>query len=398
MPYSDVDQVAKHLMHLGRIGRAMPPAWDGAQVHQEVCSPEGIHLGRMLPGKGLYLDLDLKCLGIDKPLPYVFEKTKVRKLIDVLKDERWAVAAAAGLTMAALFPKSLLSHLFGPAIFGVVQTYDGIINARGNGNGYDVVFSKASITTVANIWFSTYAVSGNPAAGSFTNIPGGAAPDNTNQGSLLLGVPNPTGGNKAYLLSFGYASGTALNTCLLADLCIQAGNISGSTNASQTINTTALTRYTSGIGLNMILEVTTPLGSSGANVTITYTNQSGTGSRSTGAQAMTTSAIAARLQPGAFVPFTPLQSTDYGIQSVQSLQLSASMTAGVMALEIYKPLSFVPGIAANAWVERDMAIQLSGVTELVQTSGNVLGCIIAYIFASSTTSGLMIGQLRTCQG
>ena len=42
-----------------------------------------------------------------------------------------------------------------------IATYDNIINARGNGNGQNVLFRKTSFTTVANSWSGTFQAGGN---------------------------------------------------------------------------------------------------------------------------------------------------------------------------------------------------------------------------------------------
>jgi len=325
----------------------------------------------MLPGKGIQLFSDLKTLGITKGrIPHLYERSVTQRLIDKFcGDER-----------------------------GAISSYDGIIAARAGGNADDVMFAKSSYTTVANVWSSSFRAAGLPAAGTYSNIPGGAAPDNTNVGALSLGFSNPSGGNSKYLLTFGFTSSSALQIVMLGDLLVAAGNISGSLNTSQTISSTALTRYTSGAGVYMTYEVTTALGGTASNLTVTYTNQSGTGSRATAATAMTTSAIAQRLQPAGAGPFMVLQSGDYGVQSVQSLILSASMTAGVFALNLYKPLMWVPGIAANIWTERDSTTQIDGLQQLVTTAGGVLGCLAMYLYTNTTTSGLIVGGMRACAG
>lgn len=393
---ADIDRVAQEIMRLGKIGRMMPPAWDGAKISHPVSTHEGIHLGRILPGRGLYLDCDLKYLGINKELPHVYQKTRVSKLFDVLKNEKHAILAAGLIGSAILFPRTLPANLM-----MAIQTYDGIINARGNGLGFDAVFTKATITTVANIWFSLLNVAGTPTSVSIANIPGGTVFDNTVNSSLIFGqVPAPTGGNKAYLQSFGYTSTVAANTILLIDLLVAAGNISDTLITTQTITSSALTRYTTGAGVMMIMEVTSAsLGGTAANVTVTYTNSGGAGSRTTAALAMTTSAIQSRLQPGSTLPFMALQAGDFGVQSIQSLILSASMVGvGTLAIEQYYPLMFVPGVAVNSWSERDQAIQMTGLKELVQTSGNNVGHLGMFLFGAGAASGLITGMIRTCQG
>jgi hypothetical protein len=74
------------------------------------------------------------------------------------------------------------------------------------------------------------------------------------------------------------------------------------------------------------------------------------------------------------------------------------MGAGVMALELYFPLCFVPAVAAAAYIERDSTAQIDGLTELVQSSGNVLGCLGLYTFCGATSTGVITAFLRTCQG
>lgn len=392
----NVDQLASQIMQLSYVGKMMPPAWDGAKISHPVMSQDGVRLGRILPGRGLYLDCDLKYLGIHKELPYVYQKTRTHKLFDVLKNEKHAILAAGLIGSAILFPKTIPASLM-----MAIQTYDAIINARGNGLGFDAVFSKASITTVASIWFSILQAGGLPTSVTIANIPGGTVFDNTVNSSLIFGqVSAPTGGNKAYLQSFGYTSTIAEDTMLLIDLLVAAGNISDTLITTQTINTSALTRYTTGAGVMMIMEVTSAtLGGTAANVTVTYTNQAGTGSRTTAAIAMTTSAIQSRLQPGSTLPFMVLQAGDFGVQSIQSLILSASMVGvGTLAIEQYYPLMFVPGVAANSWSERDQGIQLAGMKELIQTSGNNVGHLGMFLLASTTTSGIITGMIRTCQG
>lgn len=405
-PYSDIDKIAAKLAYIGRLGRRMPPSWDGARISVPVCSPHGEYVGRVLPGRGLFMEVDPKEIGITKPMPYVYPKTTVLKLRDAFEKvkrigvcpERAAVAAAAMVAAAYLTPR----HLIAPLIIGAITNYDGIINARGAATGApnDVAITKVSLTTVANQWSSLWQSSGvPPSAGTYTNIPGGAAPDNSNAAAWSLGLGAPTGGNKVYILTFGYTAAQVINMGILLDLLIGAGNITTNvTTGAQTVNSTALTRYTSGAGVLMTFDITTALGASAANITVTYTNQAGTGSRSTGAQALLASGIVQRLTPVGFGPFIDLQSGDFGVQSVQSATVSALMGAGVIALNLYFPQAFVPGVLSNAYIERDSTTQIDGLVQLAQSSGAVLGCLNMYVQANGTSTGVLTAFLRTCQG
>lgn len=93
----NVDTIAGVLTGLGRIARSMPPAWDGAKITQLASGPDGQVFGRMLPGRGLYLARDLKTLGITKPLPHVYERTTLARVVEGL-DVYGQLRVAAGRT------------------------------------------------------------------------------------------------------------------------------------------------------------------------------------------------------------------------------------------------------------------------------------------------------------
>jgi len=368
-PRTDPDLLARNLMYMGRLARSMPPAWDGAAVAHPLGRSSAGVVGKILPGRGLYLDCDLKNLGIMRPLPGVYEYSLTQKLIEILRSER-----------------------------GAITTYDGIINARANGKADDVTIGKVSITTVASVWSSLFRAGGLPDVGTYTNIPGGAAPDRSNVGAWSLGLSNPTGGDKKFLLTFGFSAASQINWLILVDLLVAAGNIScNSSGSPYPINSTALTRSTTGAGVLMTFEVTTALSATADNITVSkYTNQSGTANQTTAAIALTTSAVVQRLLPIALGPFVQLATGDYGVRSVEQVTMSAGNT-GVLALNLYFPLMFVPGVGANAFAKKDSTVEFDSLTELVQASG-VLGCLTAYVLSNTTSSGIFTGFMRTCAG
>lgn len=368
-PAYDIDIAGANITRLAQIAKNMPPAWDGARIAHYAGMPDGGQIGLVLPGRGLKLTCDLKELGITRPIPYVYEDTPTRHLMDMLGSER-----------------------------GAITTYDGIIAARCGGLGQDLTYTKASLVTVGDLWSAMSSVgSGVPQAMTFTAISGGAAHINTNAGAWSLGMSNPAGSSKKYLLTLGWAAAQQVNFMVLADLLVAAGGISATINTSQTVNTTALTRYTTGAGVMGIYEVTTQIGTTASNLTTTYTNSTPTGSRSTGAQLFTTSAIVGRLLPITLGLHLPLQAGDFGITSVQTAQLSAAMSAGAFCLQLYYPLAFCPGVQANQYTERDSTVQIDGITELVNAS-QVLGCLQIYVLPSTSSTGIMNVFLRTCEG
>lgn len=401
----NVDNMAAFLTEAAQMALNMPPAWDGGALSQPIATPGGGRLGRMLPGKGVYLDMDLKAVGIDKPIHGVFERSNVMRAWDQfgkdgIFDERVAIGYAQWCKWNRIRDdegsKALAAYR--SAVNIITTGYDGIINGRANGKTQDYSFTKLSATTVASLWHSLGGLGGNPAALTYTAIPGGAVMINTNAGALSLGLTNPTNPDKKYLLTFGFGSTVQVNWVVLADLLVAASGINANIATSQTVNTTAETRTyngTLGAGVQMTMEVTVALGATAANVTHTYTNQSGTASRSTGAIAMSTSCIVGRTQPATLGLPTQLQTGDWGVRSVESTIFSAAMLAGTLALHLYVPLMYLPGVTSNAYIERDSTVQIDGLEELVVDGSNVLGCLITYILPSTTSSGIVNAFFRT---
>jgi len=374
----NVDRIAETLRDMGAKAAWMPQGFLAHGQTLPLVDAHGGRLGDMLPGIGVRLDVDLNSLGITRPIPNVYDRT------------RFCRAAERALQ---LFERLARDDR------GAITTYDGILASRAGGKADDTIFQKLSFTTVATTWFTTFRAGGNPTAGSYTPIPGGAAFNNTSAGALSAALSNPSGGDTKYLLGLGFIA-TALNNCIMVvDLLVGAGSISATTNSAQTINTTPLTRYTTGAGVYAALEVTTALGSTPANLTIGYTNQAGTNSRTSVSTAMTASAIVQRIQPSLVMPQILMQAGDTGIRSVETLTLSASMGgSGVLALWLYKPLVVSIGTAANVFIGQDLATQVDGLTELVTEAGGALGCLALLNFPNGSSAGDIGGQLKTCAG
>jgi hypothetical protein len=208
----------------------------------------------------------------------------------------------------------------------------------------------------------------------------------TTDSPIAIGLRNPTSPDKKYLLSMGYGGGSArFNAGVLADLLICASNIDTNSNAVQTINTTALTRYTDGVGVLVIFEnvSTSATGSTPSNLTITkYTNQAGVTLQATAAYSMTVGQINSKLQPTG-TPctfFVPPAVGDWGIRSVEEVQLSVAMgtASRPICVELFKPLCFMPPIYANYHLTYDLTQHVHGLVELVQSAGGVIGCLNVY--------------------
>lgn len=394
----DPDALAHQLLTVAARARSEAPSWRMGDARPLV-SPEGEVLGTVLPGRGIVVNARLRRYGITKALPHVYERgtlDRVRARLRRILHEEQANLAAVGLVAgaAALGWGSPLTLL--PV--GALSSINDYLNAASAGKRDVSKFSKNTFTTVASTWSSVFRANGWPAAGAFTGALGSSAPSRATTGALnhLWTAP---GSDTGYLHELGLNGTASLNGLLLIDLLYECGGISATSTSTQTLGATALTRYTDGVGVVAICVITTALGGTASNLTVTYTNSGGTGSRSSGAVAMLQSGIAERLTPVAMAPQIILQSGDVGIQSVQSVILSASMTAGVFALILYKPLADVMGMPLNSQVSYNMLTgALGGAQLLSKTSGNEAGCLTYLVLANGTSLGQLSGRLTQSRG
>ena len=404
-PY-DVDVVASEIARVAALAKQMPPAWDGAKVAHGFTGTQGENLGRVLPGRGVALASDLKSLGITKPIPYVFEKSLAMKAVEAFGGrERLAIGAASMLLGAKLgvlgMGEAILSL---PMLAGAITNYDGIINARANGNGQDVTLFVGNATTSATAWHSLLNAGQRLPGGAFSpaTIPGGTAPNRATTGALSAALGNPGGTSKKYLATIGYMSTSTLNVLMLVDVLAASGGVNANINTVQSVGTPTLTRSVGGAGNLVTMEVTTALGATASDFEVSsYTNQSGVSGRAAGISSMVASSIAGRLAGGIANmanPFVRLASGDYGVRSVQSLRFTTAMGAGVLNLYIYKPLHILPGVGGNVYVERDSTVQIDGLTELEVGSDNELGFLGFFVLPAGTSSGSLIPFLRTVEG
>lgn len=379
-------------MWMGAWGRRLPPSWDGGRCAIPVVTRDGDCIGKILPGRGLYFEQDLKYNGITRNLPNVFERSLVQRFMDKFyQNDRFSIAAAAACVAGLLSPAM---------VFTSVTSMDDILQAITNGQEQNFEVIKSGTTTTVNgAWFTLARSSGpNPPVITYTAVPGGAALDNSTSGSWGIGIMNPIPtGKKCYLTQFAVQTG-ANNTggFLLVDLLVAAGSISTNTTTPTTVNSAALTRFTTGAGVMMTFDITTALGATASNITVSYTNQAGTAGQTTPAQAMTTSGTVQRLQPISVTsPIMQLAAQDYGVRAVASVTMSAAMLAGVIALNLFVPLLFMPGVAGTYYIERDLPQTIDGVLELVQTSGGNTGCTTVFILAGATSSGILDFHMKT---
>lgn len=197
-------------------------------------------------------------------------------------------------------------------------------------------FGKAVTgTMVAGRPWSTWALAGNPGAGAFSASLAGVALSNPTNGQIPF--TNAASGN-AYLNRFQGAA-TIAGTLMLCDRLWHNGGFTITTTTGQTVNSAAFPARdvdgtTNGNGVLVGIEVSATCGAAAPAPTITYTNQSGTGSRSAGLWFPTANSPAA----GSFFPFG-LQAGDTGIRSIQTYTQNTSWVSGTINLVAYRVLA-----------------------------------------------------------
>jgi hypothetical protein len=254
---------------------------------------------------------------------------------------------------------------------------DDLINqVSTNGNFYRADWQKSTFATTAHtagLWYSLFRGGGNPAAdtilGTGTNLAFQALTDAT---ANATGIPH--GGNVGGGTGFKHLLNAAAQTAAAttAPCVLQLVDLLGfypittvTTTGAQTLNNgVTIPRYTTGAGVQAFITPSTVMGAGTPNITLIYTNSAGTASRTTPATlpignttAAVTSIVYSGTGSGKYGPFVPLQAGDAGIRSVQSINLSATYTSGVLNLVLCKPLLTLPITTLGVTAERDLVNQ-----------------------------------------
>lgn len=262
-----------------------------------------------------------------------------------------------------------------------ITTLDGVV--AGLAAGQIASFYKSSSSTEgAGFYHSLFRTAGQPSAAAAPATGAGDAPTKATAGAIPL--TNAGGGNTLYLARASLSSGT-IGHFMLYDRLVQTSGLSGTVTSAQDINSTALTRYTTGEGCQLWIEWQTATGSSSVNLTASYTNQANTSGQST-VIAFHPSPTAGQMQP------VPLAAGDTGIRSVQSVTLSGTTgTAGNFGIVILKPLTDFPITAANTAMMLD-AISVG--LPVIQADA----CLALMMLCSASTQNPIAGQLNFIEG
>jgi hypothetical protein len=226
-----------------------------------------------------------------------------------------------------------------------------------------------------------------PAGGAVPTV--AAIPDRTTTGAIPFTAA--TGGRDLHLIGASLTPLTA-GAYLLYDRLFHIGGLSGTSTADQTVQgspaSPALTRNTGGAGNIAWYEVYTLIGATGTTLTMTYTNQAGTGSK--------TSTINIGNSPFREVTRAqriPLAAGDTGIQAIEKVKLTATTgTLGNFGITIAQPLAWIPVGAPGTSGWRDYTTGLPGIPVI-----NPDACLALMFIPATTTAPEVWGCLATVE-
>jgi hypothetical protein len=272
-----------------------------------------------------------------------------------------------------------------------------LINRQSGGNSgtpENIFFHKvprvagvAATVPIAGRGASLWEYDGMPAKGAVPTS--GAIPDRTTQGAIPFTAP---GGSRDKHLIGASVAPLVAGVYLLYDRLFHIGGLSGTSTTDQTIQSSpaspALTRNTGGAGNIAFYEIYTIIGTTGTTLTMTYTNQAGTGSRTS-----TINIGATGFREVTRMQRIPLAAGDSGIQAIEQIQLTATTgTAGNFGITIAQPLAWIPVGAAGTMGWRDYTTGLPGIPVI-----NPNACLSLMFIPNAATSTELFGSLATIE-
>ncbi len=197
--------------------------------------------------------------------------------------------------------------------------------------------SKSLPAGAAARFVAGFAGSGSPAAGVVPTL-AGAVCSSADTGAFALVAP--VAGKSLYLAAAQLAASQP-GSLILYDRLLHNAGLSTNLSSAQSLSLPALSRETSGAGVELWLQVYAAGGATAASVSLSYTNQDGQAGRS--------ASVASRswANAGELVPVV-LQAGDSGVRSVQSVSFAtATGSAGSVGVVLQRRLAMLPLPLAN---------------------------------------------------
>lgn len=268
-----------------------------------------------------------------------------------------------------------------------ITTMDGLVAALGASQDQKLFFPSG--TNAAGGWVNLNRL----VTGSFGQLAAPAlfsAGGTTQNQGAAAGYPKwsaAAGGQLSYIGRLGSTFATAGAVHIYDEQWSCTGFSGIVTTAQAVVGFSGLpARAGTGVGNELWVFSTTATGATASNITVQYTNSSGVAGRSTVSTAMIASMPAGRMFP------VRLQSGDVGVQSVQSVTLSASTgTAGSFGVAILdRVASFGSAMANVSSVSDFAALGMPTVSD---------SAVLVFVHqATTTSSGIILGQMSVIQG
>lgn len=246
----------------------------------------------------------------------------------------------------------------------------------------------------AGRWYDMSPLAGTPIANAWagTALNWVTCTETTGNGTQIFGIQH--GGNVStdtkHILNASAITAVATGVpsqLMLVDMQGYYPGISMNSAVAQNMVGTPTLRYANGVGVRAALVITATSGATAHNVAMSYTNTASTAGRTLPVTvACTASAITPHITHSGtaannYGPFLPLASGDLGVQSVQSVTISAASGAGTAALVLYRPLITIPLTTASIASERDFVNQIPSLPRVIDGA-----CLTWLYFAGASTA------------
>lgn len=176
---------------------------------------------------------------------------------------------------------------------------------------------------------------------------------------------------------------TASQSCnlILLDRLVSVSGLSIAGTGNQTVNSTALTRYTDGVGVEILIELTTATTAGTAQISVNSYTDSADNTGNAGGT-VTFAATAQNLDSAWFMP---LATGDVGVKAISTINVGVAGTSGVVAVTLVKRLAQIP-LIANVGTVIDFTRGYPGMPRLFDGA-----TLMMAIVASGTTATTVQG-------
>lgn len=289
-----------------------------------------------------------------------------------------------------------IAHLRGQ-MGGFSSLSDLISEATTGGKKQVLPFQKAGIAApAANASQDMWRLGALPAAGA-TASTANAGTVYTNADTGTLKQVNAGAGDTLHFINGFFASNVAQASSLM--LCDKLFAVNRNYNSSLDQAITGVpTRYqtaTTAPGNFQFTNVTTALGATASNVTLTYVDQDGNAAEVGPSQVVRISSAVDTNPLTQPLWFYFLNDGDTGLRNLTNFKLSAAMGAGAADRGIYHPIAIIPGINLAATVTF-----IDGINTAFNFERVYDGAALEFIewFKSATAAANDSGQIVLCSG